>query len=962
MNKIGFSIKWKAVTFLSAILLCICTSMVMLYTYTLLQQAEVRASSANTQDDLAISELLANSYQHMQQMAQLIPNMENIKQSLQKQDQSALEKALQAHWQTLSLDLDIHYLHLFDASGQNRGGYHTEHQVRESQIQLIRQQVIQAAAVEQPARLTLCDTQCTLFVIEPFILSDGSQGVIAIGQSIASLVTRFNSLTGRSLAILKPGQVINENRNLPTWGMSIWALSQFNTLNPLIKQSMALLSEPGNIRLKTDSNVPYRIHRIANPQQNSIGNPPIILSLTDITAEEEALHSSIRNGVLSGISGLVLSELFLLLLIWRPTRRLHRLAAALPLLSEHKFDAVRHIIHCSENNRLKDELDLLENTVLQVSDEFEVLQREVKQHAERLEQQMTEQIRARQFMAQLLDTAPLIIITQAGNGQIHTMNHWGRQMTRWTHREQDPLHTDSFLSLHKEDSLPDDYLDKVLLLSRKELSVFQHEAQLHDRYGTLRYITWMHSLIEDDNGEQSILSVGMDLTDRMEAEHKLTWLASHDTLTGLHNRRDFQNHLSKALNNGWSGALLFIDVDRFKSINDTAGHGVGDQVLRKIARILQKNTRGTDFVARLGGDEFTILLPRADKIEASKVMAKMSDFLNTEVSINHGGQQHFSCSIGCAMYPDHGSSDEELLASADMAMYHAKQSGQGRWHLYDSTEAIIHRIQSDVSWQEKIRLAFNDDLFRLWFQPILNINTRKVCHYEVLLRIQMPDGEIILPGDFIPVAERTGLIWNIDKWVLTQTMEYLAQHNRVCPDQPISLAVNISAPSIQSPDFISLFLTLCASYSIPPEQLIIEITETAFLEDFESAQAILRTLAEHGCKIALDDFGVGFSSFSYLKQMPLTYVKLDGSYIREIVDSPQEQTFVRCLTEMVKGFDMLTIGEFVETPEIMQTLQQLGVRYAQGYLIGRPTPVIEDQATITARLDGKHPKAVTHPN
>lgn len=956
MNKIGFSIKWKAVIFLSAILLCICTAMVMLYTYTLLNQAEERAINLSHQDDLAISELLNNSHQQLQQVALLIPNMSNINQALTKQSETDLEAVLQNHWQTLSLNLDIHYLHLFDATGKDQGGYHTEYQIKQQQIDLITEQVIKAVADEQPADFLLCDTQCTLFVIEPFILNDDSQGVIAIGQSISNLVTRFKLLTGRNLAIIKPGLDINNDRNLPAWDMSIWALNQFENLKPLLKQSMALLPEPGNIRLKSKSGTPYRIQRITETRQNWLGSPPVILSLTDITREEQDLYGAINNGILSGISGLVLSELLLLLLIWRPTQRLHRLATTLPLLSEYNFNAVRNKISIPENNLLRDELDLVEHTVLQVSDEFEVLQHKVQQNAEQLEQQMTEQIRARQFMAQLLDTAPLIIVTQASNGQIHTMNHWGRKMTRWVHREQDQRDHDSFFSLHKENSLPEDYPDKVQLLIRRELSVFQHEAQLHDRYGTLRYITWMHSLIENESGDQSILSVGMDLTDRMEAEHKLSWLASHDTLTGLNNRRAFQDHLNQALNKGWCGALLFIDVDRFKSINDTAGHGVGDQVLRKIARILQKKTRGTDFVARLGGDEFTISLPRLDKNEAKMVMAKLSEHLNTQVSLNNGGNQHFSCSIGCAMYPEHGSSDEELLASADIAMYNAKQSGQGRWHQYDSTEAIIHRIQSDVSWQDKIRLAFNDNLFRLYFQPILNINTRRICHYEVLLRMQMPNGEIVLPGDFIPVAERTGLIWSIDKWVLSQTMEYLAQYNNACPDQPISLAVNISAPTIQSPDFISLFLSLCASHHIQPEQLIIEITETAFLEDFESAQNILRTLAEHGCKIALDDFGVGFSSFSYLKQMPLTYVKLDGSYIREIVDSPQEQTFVRCLTEMVKGFDMLTIAEFVETPAIMETLQQLGVRYAQGYLIGKPTPEIEDQATITARLKGKQPE------
>ncbi|GGK70393.1 bifunctional diguanylate cyclase/phosphodiesterase [Amphritea balenae] len=953
MNKIGFSIKWKAVTFLSAILVFICTGIVVLYTFTLLNQAEERAANQSHQDDLAIAELLSDSHLQLQQIAVLIPNMSNIDQALNKNDKVSLESALQEHWQNLSLNLDLHYLHLFDKTGNDQGGYHTTYQIGDQVINLITEQVILSATDEQPVNFLICEIQCTLFVIEPFILNNGSRGVIAIGQSISSLATRFKLLTGRNLAILKAGKDIDNDRNLTDWGMSIWALNQFETLNPLIKKSMALLPEPNSTLLTTSSGTPYRIQKITQLHQNILGNPPVLLSLTNITNEKKDLSAAITNGIASGLGGLIFSELMLLLLIWRPTQRLHRLAAALPMLSEHKFDAVRRTINISKKSILTDELDLVEYKVLQLSDEFEVLQQEVQQHADQLEQQMSKQVEARQFMAKLLDTAPLIIVTQSSNGQVHTMNHWGRKMTSWLHRKPTLSQTDSFISLHRENSLPDDHIEKVQLLCRKELTIYQHEAQLHDRYGSLRYITWMHSLIEEQSGEQSILSIGMDLTDRMEAEQKLSWLASHDTLTGLHNRRDFQNHLNQALNNGRNGALLFIDVDRFKSINDTAGHGVGDQVLRKIARILQKNTRGTDFVARLGGDEFTILLPRVSKAEATKVMENMSERLNTEVSLSNGGRQHFSCSIGCAMYPQHGSKDEELLASADMAMYNAKQNGQGRWHLYDSTEAIIHRIKSDVSWQDKIRLAFNDDLFRLWFQPIINIDNHQICHYEVLLRLQMPDGEIIPPGDFIPVAERTGLIWDIDKWVLTQSMMHLAQHNQRHKDQQITLAVNISAPSIQSPDFISLFLSLCATYKIRPQQLIIEITETAFLEDFESAQKILRQLAKHGCKIALDDFGVGFSSFSYLKQMPLTYVKLDGSYIREIVNSPQEQTFVRCLTEMVKGFDMLTIGEFVETPQIMQTLQELGVRYAQGYLIGKPGPATEDQATITARLQNR---------
>ena len=195
MNKIGFSIKWKAVTFLSAILLCICTAMVMLYTYTLLHQAEERAINLNHQDDLAIAELLNNSHQQLQQVALLIPNMSNVNQALTKQSETDLETALQNQWPTLSLNLDIHYFHLFNAAGKNQGGYHTEYQIRQQQINLITEQVMKAVADEQPADFLLCDTQCTLFVIEPFILNDGSQGVIAIGQSISNLVTRFKLLS-----------------------------------------------------------------------------------------------------------------------------------------------------------------------------------------------------------------------------------------------------------------------------------------------------------------------------------------------------------------------------------------------------------------------------------------------------------------------------------------------------------------------------------------------------------------------------------------------------------------------------------------------------------------------------------------------------------------------------------------------------------------------------------------------
>lgn len=950
MKTISFSIKWKAVIFLSAILLCTCTFMVGLYTYTLLQQANERATSINQQDDKTIKDLLTNFHLNLQQLAVIIPHLSNVQSSLQDKNQINLIDALQEHWQNLSLNLDIQSLHLFDAEGQHQGGYYADQTAQQLNHVTVRREVLSVIQQQQPSHMLQCDSQCSLFAFEPYLLNDGTRGVIVISQSIATLVTRFQQLTGRDLAILKSGMSHTDNRDLLNWQMSIWALSQFDTLSPLLYLSQQQAMTPGDGILKSVDNQPFRLHRISHGPLPRQDNQPVFISISEISQETQDLSKAIYQGVASGIGGLVLSELLLLLLIWKPTQRLQQLARALPLLSRQEYVSARQKLPPPEHSLLQDELDLLEQTTLTVAEQLEQMQNQVNQHARQLEKQMAEQIRARHFTTQLLDTAPLIIVTQCPDAQILSMNQWGQNLTHWSSDPTSRHAVSSFMSLHAEGSLPNDFQDNLQALKEGLLPTFQHEAQLFETNGTLHYITWLHSRVEDMNGNRSILSVGMDLTDRIEAENKLSWLASHDTLTGLMNRRSFQAQLKKSIERGGSGALLFIDVDRFKSVNDTVGHGVGDQVLKRIARILQGQTRDTDFIARLGGDEFTIILPRANKHEAERVMAKLSTQLNTQISLSNGAKQHFSCSIGGALFPKHGNNDEELLACADMAMYNAKQSGQGRWHLYTATEAIFDRIHADVSWQSTIREAFRDNLFRLYFQPILNIEAGSICHYEVLLRIQLADGKIILPGEFIPVAERTGMIWQIDEWVLTESMRLLQTHNRQHPQQPITLAINVSAPTLQSPEFIGLFMRLCEQYQVAHHQLIIEITETAFLDDFNSAQRTLQILVNQGCAIALDDFGVGFSSFSYLKQMPLSYVKLDGSYIRAINTNPQEQTFVRCLTEMVAGFDMVTIAEFVETPEVLRTIKSLGVTCAQGYLIGKPSPTIEDQATIGRRM------------
>lgn len=942
MQQTKFSIRWKAVLFLSLVLVAISLSMVTLYAFTLLSEAERDAQRSVTQQNQALISLLEDTRDQQIQLAMLLPDLDNVSDAMRLRDEAGLQEALRPHWLNLTFNLNLNYLGMFDQNGHRLGVLQQNDQIAPAEREQLAEIARTVAADMRPHFLLSCTTQCTYFVVEPFITSRDLRGVMVIGRNISELVVSFERLLGIDLGILVApvtGADIDQDRLLPGWGLYLWALSNFGEQSSLLTQLEREYSAPQDGLHNAPKGGHVRSHIIPVGDIEVINSHPVLIALEDVTDSQYLLYKTIREGVLVGVIGWIIAEILLVLLILNPTERLARITRALPLLAENDFANARAQIPQSNRYWMRDELDVLEQTALRVCDELEVLNQTVEKNTLALHAQMTEQTRARKFVSNLLDTAPLIILAQTPSGDIQLMNRWGRELINSNPDDIETL--PAFADLHLPDTMPANWQQQINDLINFEPHQYQHEGQLKDGDGHQRYMTWLHSVVEWEDGQPAILSVGMDLTQRVEAENKLTWLASHDTLTGLHNRHAFQKQLTAALARGARGALLFIDADRFKYINDTAGHNVGDSVLTHISQQLEKHTRDTDIVARLGGDEFVVLLPRATAATARAVMAKLSTLLNTHMCLPNGTLQHFSCSLGGAMYPDHGTSDEELLAAADMAMYTAKQQGQGRWHLYDASRAMKDRMQADLNWQDRIRKAMVEDLFCLYFQPILDVTDNSISHYEVLLRMKDEDGGVIPPGEFIPVAERTGLISQIDTWVLAESMRFLAEYNDKSENKAISLAVNVSAPSIQSPTFDRTFFRLCDRHGIKPEQIIIEITETAFLSEFQSALLTLEKLAAVGCRIALDDFGVGFSSFSYLKQMPLSYVKMDGSYVRELERSPQEQVFVKCLTEMVSGFEMYTIAEFVESEPVLEVLKALGVKYAQGYLIGKPSPIIE---------------------
>lgn len=460
------------------------------------------------------------------------------------------------------------------------------------------------------------------------------------------------------------------------------------------------------------------------------------------------------------------------------------------------------------------------------------------------------------------------------------------------------------------------------------------DARVFERYS--------RPLLTDGRIEGRVWSF-RDVSERKRFEDQLLDLANHDPLTGLFNRRRFneeiERQLSTARRYGMTGALLFLDLDQFKDVNDSRGHRAGDDLLVALARLLRERLRETDVIARLGGDEFAVLLPHTDETEAGLVAQSLLDAIRGETFTIAGSPFGVTASIGVALFPAHASTASELLSSADLAMYEAKERGRNRISVFAQELDWQARIESRIGWQHRIREALEHDRFVLHAQPILDLQTGSVSQYELLIRAAEVDGELVLPGVFLGIAERSGLIQDIDRWVVQRAIKTLAELAAAGRDARVE--VNLSAKAFSDRGLLPLIQGSLASAGVEPARLVLEVTETAAIANIDEAREFIETLRAIGCRFALDDFGVGFSSFAHLKYLPVDYLKIDGSFIRELSQSEVDQHLVRAIVEVARSLGKQTIAEFVNDDETVLLLQKYGVDFAQGFHIGRPQPLDE---------------------
>lgn len=424
-----------------------------------------------------------------------------------------------------------------------------------------------------------------------------------------------------------------------------------------------------------------------------------------------------------------------------------------------------------------------------------------------------------------------------------------------------------------------------------------------------------------------------------EQNEKLSRLANHDGLTGLYNRRRFSEELRKELQNGStggkSGALLFVDLDQFKYVNDTCGHPAGDRLIRKVADQLHRTVGDKGIVARFGGDEFTVLATKASKRTARALAESILEDMRRLSHMEDDNVFHVNCSIGIAMIDSERPYHDELIARADIACREAKACGRNRLAFHNASGRETEQIVADVNWVNKLREAIDNNLFLLRYQPIACIETGETSHHEVLLRMKGDNGRMIAPDAFLPAAVRFGLMTEIDTWLVEAAIAELGRYRIDTPDLHFSL--NLSANAFEAENLVAWVRAQLTKHDVPANCVTFEITESLAVRHLAHVEKQITALRELGCRLALDDFGTGYSSFSHLQKLSVDYLKIDGTFIRDIVSNPVDQKMVRLIAEIGREAGMKSIAEYVQSSQAFSLLGKLGIDYAQGFYVGRPT-------------------------
>jgi diguanylate cyclase (GGDEF)-like protein/PAS domain S-box-containing protein len=869
--------------------------------------------------DLA-ARLFVHQSARLQSLATLVGDLPGVRLALREGDTANLRRLFQPFWSELNLTHGLDRVAFFAPDGRSLGDWGMS-----TSDGATLGLALEAGRRELPVYNLDCTTTCFYTAAVPLVERGQAVGAVVLAAGLQDLIMDFRSLSGMEVALL--GSLSEGGKTQPgVLGgrlLSISGGAKYEELLHSIRPEQRLGS---GFALERSDRL-YHLFLFNAPAAG--GDNVRFLIMQDGTASAQQMRAAAWKSMMFG-GVVLLTALLMLYLLLRPTmNRINQAVRALPLLGEGLFAEARGAFRGRKSRLFRDEVDDLGHLTYALANTLENLQVQSRHHAASLQAQAAQLEHERDFVAGLLDTAPVLILTYDANGRIRLANVHAIRATGLPARA---VLAATFFDVFLKPEQHGEYLDSLTRLeSGRSL---QGEGTLACPDGSEREVVWFHSRLDEVDGEMAYLSVGLDVTDHKQTERRLSLLADHDVVTGMFNRRAFKRELESRLALGEHGILLVFDIDEFKSVNEAGGQEAGDAVLFQFARLLQGLSPVPTLAARLGGDDFACAFPGLTPAEAIVLARNINQgMLRLHQDADVAGSRRLSVSVGVVAYPEQGDSADALLGNADVALSQARAKGHGSWHLYSVDDPYKEVASRRAHWRGEIEQALEESRFVMHFQPIQHIASGRISHYEALLRMRNRDGSLTPPALFIDVAESTGLIRRIDHWVIESVVKFAAM-----PDHAVKVAINLSSRSFDDDAAYDLLHSMLERHQVAGDRLLLEITETAALANFTGTTRIMGKFRGLGCAFGLDDFGVGYSSFQYLKELPVDFVKIDGSFIKGLTTNPDDVVFVRALTDAVRGYGKTTVAEFVEDEATLDILREIGVDHAQGYLIGRPSP------------------------
>ena len=857
-----------------------------------------------------------------------LASMTDFSETLRWRNQKeAIDLIPTTYYASLGYELDIRRIELYtlDAELIWRWAQSDDGTVADSMVE---QTVMQVRNEERPVSLLICMPQCLLYAFVPILANGENVGVMAIGQSIADFIIEFHLVTSTDLALIMPLRPDVERGVLKKWSARIAGITSKDIMTPLLQDLAERFDGPSaldNGQIVDWNGLHYDIHHIplSTFMQELEGS---IFLVSDVSERLDRIDEATQQGLFITLIALAVAELGLVYLIGVPIRRLERFAHRLPLLAAGAYQEARDCFSVRrESVLLRDEIDILYESALTLSHQLE-------ENSEAIAKKNMELGMERDFIQGLLASAQVLVMTQTRNGVIRMTNEFAEQLTGYSAEQ---LYGRRFTDLIGDSKAHQGLLKRLHALRVDGQKRLEHEHTLVRNDGERRQIVWVHTPLKAEHTDgTALLSVGLDVTKRVKAESRMRWLANHDPLTGLVNRRRFLEEVTRCLNESFrsrqTSALLLYDLDNFKEINDTSGHAAGDALLRFVAEEIRARARKSDIVARLGGDEFGVLMPQTDASGALSFAQKLTELFRAKVFPYGEKRYRIGVSIGIALLPHHGNDVQEIMANADMAMFEAKRAGRSRAHLFTYEHGHAAQLTQTIYWKDVLIRALSENNLFFHYQPVVDASTGNTLYHEALLRLRLADGRIVTPAEFLVHGQRAGLSYDLDLFVVKTALKTLVAN----PSKRLS--INLTTAAFNEDSWIDPLLEAVKERGLQPNRLIFEITETAVIADMDKAKQIAEEVTKHGFHFAVDDFGAGFSSLYYLKQLPISYVKLDRSLVKNVATNKSDRDFVNAITTMVHAFGKQVVGEGVEDSATLKILREIGVDQVQGYFIGRP--------------------------